>query len=243
MSEPRAKYLRTVGLQALSKKSARKAALDRAHAIRQFEIDLYWKRANYFWLLQAAVFAAVGFTWRMQAETNLGIVPVGLAALGLVTSFAGWLAAHGSKFWQRNWEHHIDMLEGEFEGRLYKTVYVSRAGMRWSLTGVSESLALCFSCFWVFSLLVVSLSANPNWTLNPDQLTLRLNPMELQTVACWALAALGLRFLYAQASELTGDIERYSGTVESHLAKTDKPRLRRDPAATPFLISREPNIK
>ena len=37
-----------------------KAALNRAHEIRKFEIELYWKRATYFWLLQAAVFTALG---------------------------------------------------------------------------------------------------------------------------------------------------------------------------------------
>lgn len=32
-------------------------ALEQAHDIRKFEIDLYWKRAAYFWTFIAATFA------------------------------------------------------------------------------------------------------------------------------------------------------------------------------------------
>ena len=44
MSDCKASYLETMGLNGPHKESARQAALNRAHAIRQFEIDLYWKR-------------------------------------------------------------------------------------------------------------------------------------------------------------------------------------------------------
>lgn len=91
MSEARNLYLRTIGLNASNKKELRKAALARAHDVRQFEIELYWKRANYFWLLQAAVFAAVGLTWRSVPSLPL-YVPVALSSLGVLTAYAGWLA-------------------------------------------------------------------------------------------------------------------------------------------------------
>ncbi|PSJ55947.1 hypothetical protein C7I85_25910 [Mesorhizobium soli] len=42
------------------KTSVRIAALERAHEIRKFEIELYWKRATYFWILHGAVFTAIG---------------------------------------------------------------------------------------------------------------------------------------------------------------------------------------
>ena len=62
MTGDRETYLAAIKLA--SDKKARCAALTRSHQIRQFEIELYWKRAHYFWLLQAAVFAAVGLTWK-----------------------------------------------------------------------------------------------------------------------------------------------------------------------------------
>jgi hypothetical protein len=81
-----------------------RAALNRAHVIRQFEIELYWKRASYFWILQAAVFAAFGLVWKDADKQNWSLIPVALACLGVLTAEAGWLASQGSKFWQSNWE-------------------------------------------------------------------------------------------------------------------------------------------
>lgn len=139
----------------------RQAALIRAHEIRKFEIELYWKRATYFWVLQAAVFAAIGLTWHAKELEIPLVIPVAFAALGLVTSVAGVLSAKGSKFWQENWEHHIDMLEDEFEGRLHKTAYVGKDGLAWSVSGVNERLAYCFSFFWTAMLLAAIDKANP----------------------------------------------------------------------------------
>jgi hypothetical protein len=51
---------------------------------------------------------------------NPVIIP--LVGLGILTALANALAARGSRFWQNNWEKHIDMLEDKIEGQLYKTV-------------------------------------------------------------------------------------------------------------------------
>lgn len=133
-------------------REARRAALDRAHDIRKFEIELYWKRATYFWLLQAAVFTAFGLILREENPETWGLVPVALSCLGLLTALSGWLSSLGSKFWQSNWEHHIDMLEDEFEGRLHKTAWVGSIGARWSVSGVNERLGFFFMFFWIFTI-------------------------------------------------------------------------------------------
>lgn len=150
MSEARKTYLRAAGLIALNKRDARKSALDRAHVIRMFEIELYWKRATYFWVLQAAVFAAFGLIWKEVDASKWDLIPVALGCLGVLTALAGWLSSLGSKFWQANWEHHIDMLEDEFEGRLHKTAWVGPMGVRWSVSGVNERLGSFFVVFWGF---------------------------------------------------------------------------------------------
>ena len=242
MSECKASYLETMGLNGPIKKSARQAALNRAHAIRQFEIDLYWKRANYFWLLQAAVFAAFGLTWKSGAGLPVGVLPVGLAALGLVTSVAGYLAARGSKFWQRNWEHHIDMLEGEFEGALYKVIYIRPDGGQWSLSRVSQSLALCFAVFWGVTLLVVSFAANSNWSLKPTDLVCAVSLVELATIACWAMAASGTIFLFCQRSDLTGTTTEYCTEKLALNAKPDEANAK-DIPEKPYILRREPRIE
>lgn len=96
-------------------------ALDRALDIRKFEIELYWKRATYFWTFIAATLA--GFV-AIQASSSAAKADLSvlLCNLGIVFSF-GWLCANrGSKYWQENWENHVDMLEDPVNGPLYKVV-------------------------------------------------------------------------------------------------------------------------
>ena len=208
MSEARKTYLTTLSLDDPNQKVSRKSALERAHDIRKFEIELYWKRSNYFWVLQGAVFAAIGFAWDNRASAVEIFLPVLLAGLGLLTAWAGYLAAQGSKFWQRNWEHHIDMLETEFEGNLYKSVYVGPSGMKWSLSGMSESMALCFVGFWALVLVSVTHQANPHWNLIPGNLTTP-SPAELLTLLALILTVIGLRLLHLRGSGATGTLTAY----------------------------------
>lgn len=226
------------------KEDARRAALDRAHEIRKFEIDLYWKRATYFWILQAAVFTALGLTWK-SGETGLPpLIPVALAALGSVAALAGWLSARGSKFWQENWEYHIDMLEDEFEGRLHKTAYVGYEGIAWSVSGVNDRLAVCFITFWVGILFSAAFNANPSWiTALPTYFT---SPA-FQTALIFGAALAAAVVLYCRKTRFRGakgisfqqqmPIEEGGQTIDpkklpavSNLTKHKKP----------FLIRREP---
>ena len=45
-----------------------------------------------------------------------------IACVGLIFSLAWFLTNRGSKYWQENWENHVDMLEDHITGPLYKTV-------------------------------------------------------------------------------------------------------------------------
>src|SRR5690606_10914278 len=51
-----------------------------------------------------------------------------LSCLGMVFSFAWVCVNRGSKFWQENWEKHVDVLEDKVTGPLYKIV-MSRNAM------------------------------------------------------------------------------------------------------------------
>lgn len=225
---------------------ARKAALCRAHEIRKFEIELYWKRAAYFWLLQAAVFTTIGLTWRLPSSTFSPLVPVALAALGAVTAFAGFLSAKGSKFWQENWEYHIDMLEDEFEGCLHKTAYVGDDGIAWSVSGVNDRLAFCFFLFWLMILASAVFVANSSWF---SRLPGFLLTRGFQTVAillasaaaCGALYARKTKFKGAKGVSLAGKVPILEGTdwIDASLLPKvkDLAKLKK-----PFLIRREPKI-
>jgi hypothetical protein len=103
-------------------KEKRKAALERALDIRKFEIEHYWKRAAYFWTLIAAAFTAYGVVQVAANVHDRHHLAVLIGALGFVLSFAWFCVNRGSKRWQENWENHVDMLEDDVMGPLYKTI-------------------------------------------------------------------------------------------------------------------------
>ncbi|MBV9153552.1 MAG: hypothetical protein JO204_17445 [Alphaproteobacteria bacterium] len=131
------------------------AALARAYQLRSFEIEHYWKRGTYFWGFQIAIFAAFGLIWK--AESNLGgewtALTIPLASLGILTALANSLSARGSRFWQENWEKHIDMLESAIEGRLYKTVWLDHGRRSYSVSRVNRFLSDYFVVFWIIAFL------------------------------------------------------------------------------------------
>lgn len=91
-----------------------KRALEIALDTRKFEIDLYWKRTAYFVLFISAVF--IGYYKIIQTKDSIiGIYQkewllLLLAALGFLLSLLWYIANRGSKFWQENWEAHIEQL-------------------------------------------------------------------------------------------------------------------------------------
>lgn len=101
-------------------------ALEQALETRKFEIELYWKRATYFWAFIAVTFAAFGLVQR-KGVVDSEFLSFLLANLGFILSFGWFLANRGSKYWQENWEHHVDHLEDNIIGPLFKTSLPRRA--------------------------------------------------------------------------------------------------------------------
>ncbi len=115
-------------------------AYKQASDIRKFEIELFWSRGTYYWAFILAAFTAhfslFGLLFSNSCcESTKGIslknmcdLPgFSLLALALTVlicfffSLAWTLVNKGSKFWQKNWEAHIDALEDQVTGKLYKT--------------------------------------------------------------------------------------------------------------------------
>lgn len=115
-------YKQSFGLGSPIDRKKAEQALQHALDIRKFEIGLYWQRATYFWALIAATFAGffavLASEHMVEREFNAFV----LACIGLIFSIAWFLTNRGSKFWQENWENHVDMLEDDATGPLYKTV-------------------------------------------------------------------------------------------------------------------------
>lgn len=128
-------------------------ALKLAHDIRKFEIELYWKRATYFWAFIAVAFAGF-FVSSNQADLSNNYV---IACLGFLFSLAWYLVNRGSSAWQRNWEVHVDLLEDEISGPLHKAI-VSRGNYRfydllgpyaYSPSRLNTALSLLLVLVWV----------------------------------------------------------------------------------------------
>lgn len=96
-----------------------KELLKIAMETRKFEIELYWKRANYFWLFVAAFFVAYYQTIpseNKQTEVENILFIVG----GYFFSIGWYLANRGSKYWQENWEKHIAVLSRHLKTPIFE---------------------------------------------------------------------------------------------------------------------------
>lgn len=134
------------------KKDSRLAkAYEVALDIRKFEIELYWKRSGSFWLLVGGIAAALGFLLSSKVDTTAALsvkakefVAFVLALAGCTVSYAWYLVNEGSKFWQRNWEYQVDILEQRILGPLYKTVFAKKNSTMYSVSKINIVVSLYF---------------------------------------------------------------------------------------------------
>jgi hypothetical protein len=125
-------------------------AFDKAWETRNFEIELYWKRATYFWAFIASAF--VGYFGLVNADGYRSPDPYQhvdvyfVICLGFLLSLAWFLTNVGSKQWQRHWEVHVDLLEDQFTGPLYKTVHPS---VTYSVSKINEIVSVAVLFVWV----------------------------------------------------------------------------------------------
>lgn len=135
-------------------------ALNQSLEVRKFEIELYWKRATYFWAFIATSFAgyfAVLNSSNIDKHRSLTIL---IAFVGFFFSLCWYLVNRGSKYWQQNWEDHVYMLENEFLGPLFKTIRNPKQHTFWNLveeypisvSKVNQILSLFIVLIWIFIL-------------------------------------------------------------------------------------------
>lgn len=151
------------------REQALKCALD----IRKFEIELYWKRATYFWTLITAAFT--GYFALASAEAPKPGLVFLVSCLGLLLSTAWYLVNRGSKFWQENWETHVNLLENEIMGPLYKTTISKNnfrlwkfwSGYPYSVSKVNQIVSLFVLSVWL-GLTIRSFSHHLSLTIHLD---------------------------------------------------------------------------
>jgi hypothetical protein len=99
-----------------------KNAIENALDIRKFEIDLYWKRANYFWLYNVSAFTAYFYVISNNTieKKDVSILTLLITGIGVFLSLCWVFINIASKYYQENWEKHVDLLEDDYMGPLYK---------------------------------------------------------------------------------------------------------------------------
>lgn len=138
-----------------------KNALAKAWEIRNFEIQLYWKRALYFWgFIALAFYAPISI---LKLKQDFIVYPLFnkfffitiICILGCFLSFVWYLANRGSKYWQENWERWINILEEYKYGKLYSTPFeqedmtISKLGAgRFSLSRINIIISLIIIFVW-----------------------------------------------------------------------------------------------
>jgi len=123
-------------------------AYKQAWEARNREVENYWKRATYFWAFQVASFAGYFSVITSKGSSNIDSeISYMLICIGFITALSWVLSSKGSKFWQKQWDTHVDMLEDYVTGPLNKFVTGTKT---YSATTQNEIVGYFVMTMWVF---------------------------------------------------------------------------------------------
>jgi hypothetical protein len=133
----------------------RKKALKTALDTRKFEIELYWKRATYFWAFIVASLTAYFVLLNSSNFSKISGFTIVISAIGFFFSLGWYFVNRGSKHWQENWEQHVAFLEVEFQGPLFGYVKNPKdpfsklfKGYPFSVSKINQILSIIMTVFW-----------------------------------------------------------------------------------------------
>lgn len=132
------------------KKEEIEATYQKAWEAKNFEIEHYWKRANYFWAFQVAAFAGYFSVLNSKNYVKNPEILYFVICIGIITSIAWLFTNKGSKTWQRHWEIHVDMLENNITGPLYKIVTSPKT---YSVSKINEIVSYFMVSVWCIILI------------------------------------------------------------------------------------------
>lgn len=188
-------YLKQFEGDGTSEKNKRQAeALKIAVDTRKFEIELYWKRATYFWAFIAVSFTANFAVFSMDSLSEFKFLTIVTSIIGLFFSIGWYFVNRGSKFWQENWEMHVSSLEDDLIGPLFKTVRPPEdkfsqllKGYHFSVSKVNQFLSLIIVAVWI-GLFVYSMVFT--FDMQPDLSFLAEKAITYKTLLFWLILLL-----------------------------------------------------
>lgn len=134
----------------------RQKALEIALDTRKFEIDMYWKRATYFWAFIAAAFAGYFAVLSSNSIDCNRVLTVLISGIGFCFSLGWYFVNRGSKFWQENWEAHVARLEITEPGPLFSAVKIPTDSFikcnghySFSVSKINQILSLITTFIWI----------------------------------------------------------------------------------------------
>lgn len=113
--------------------------------LRNFEIDLFWKRALFFW-----GFIASAFWGFIEVKTKYPEFAPLVAGFGIICSLCWLLTNRGSKRWHENWEQNWEKYgkEGGFiDESIYKSVEIENKGLLGASKYSPSKLSILLSYF------------------------------------------------------------------------------------------------
>ena len=136
--------------------------------LRNFEIEMYWKRANYFWLFNAALLAGIAVVSKQPGsvcDPFNDVLRIAIEMLGVICSLAWILVNKGSKFWQQNWEFHVDQIEKIRKQGMYDVILCKGNLSRispfkeypFSVSKINQLVSCVMLLFWLFLFLSTTL--------------------------------------------------------------------------------------
>jgi len=136
-------------------KEFRKINFDKLHKsyyFRDFEIEMYWKRAQYFWSFLAVIYA--GYFLLLTYKDIPAKYKLITAAIGVLMSFSWYLVNRGSKRWQEHWEKMIDKYEDITNFIVYKDKTTINTGIikagAFSVSKINIMVSLIIFLSWIY---------------------------------------------------------------------------------------------
>ena len=128
----RTDYTKDFGLSSIKNAGLAKNALDQALKARENEIALFWKRSGFFWAFIVSAYTAYFFVEKDSGAQHHPYMSILLLGLAFLLCLLWHLVNKGSKFWQKNWEFHVNQLATQQIGPLFRVYRNPYSGSLWN---------------------------------------------------------------------------------------------------------------